>query len=71
MAIFKVEPHEQYTLKGILNYISDTKAHDNQILYTDALYTSNINPLYGMIITKLLYKKNCWRTIQATHFVPQ
>ena len=57
MAIFKIEPHEQYTLKGMLDYISDAKVHDNQILYADALYASNINPLYLMILTKILYFK--------------
>lgn len=57
MAIFKIEPHEQYTLKGMLDYISDANAHDNQILYTDALYTSNSYPLCGMMLTKILYYK--------------
>ena len=33
MAIFKIEPHEQYTLKGMLDYISDATVHDNQILF--------------------------------------
>lgn len=56
MAIFKIEPHEQYTLKGILDYISDSTVHDNQILFTDALYAINTNPLYDMMIIKLL---NC------------
>lgn len=44
MAIFKIEPHEQYTLKGMLDYISDATVHDNQILFTDALYAINKNP---------------------------
>ena len=56
MAIFKIEPHEQYTLKGMLNYISDATIHDNQILFTDVLYAINTNPLYDMMLTKLL---NC------------
>lgn len=56
MAIFKIEPHEQYTLKGMLDYISDATVHDNQILFTDALYAINTNPLYDMMIIKLL---NC------------
>lgn len=54
MAIFKIEPHEQYTLKGMLDYISDAIVHDNQILFTDALYAINTNPLYDMMIIKLL-----------------
>ena len=29
MAIFKIEPNEQYTLKGMLDYISDATVHDN------------------------------------------
>ena len=53
MAIFKIEPHEQYTLKGMLDYISDATVHDNQILFTDALYAINTNPLYDMMIIKL------------------
>lgn len=57
MAIFKIEPHEQYTLKGMLDYISDANAHDNQILYTNALYTSNKYPLCGMMLIKILYYK--------------
>ena len=33
MAIFKIEPNEQYTLKGMLDYISDANAHDLSLIH--------------------------------------
>lgn len=57
MSILKIEAHERYTLKGMLDYIQDKKKHDNEIVYYNTCYSSTAFPLISMLVTKQLYNK--------------
>lgn len=57
MSILKIEPHERYTLQGMINYIRDEEDHSNQIIYYNTCYADYENPALSMFLIKQLNNK--------------